>query len=91
MLAARAVAPGLRGARRPRRRRDQDVLHRDWLCPGARFDTLREGFGERFREVVVPGRKHSVLTLHWKDLSDADKTRVCGELTGFLRERLQPG
>jgi len=60
----------------------------DALCKAARFDTLREGLGERFREVVVPGKKHSVLTLHFKDLSPADQARVWGELRSFLKERL---
>lgn len=60
----------------------------DSLCKAARFDTLREGLGERFREVVVPGAKHSVLTLHFKDLSPADRERVWRELTSFLKERL---
>lgn len=61
----------------------------DSLCKAARFDSLKEGLGENFREVVVPGKKHSVLTIHFKDLSDADRARVWGELTGFLRERLK--
>jgi dienelactone hydrolase len=60
----------------------------DFLCKAARFDTLRAGFGARFREVVVPGKKHSVLTLHFKDLSPADQDRVWGELRSFLSERL---
>ncbi len=61
----------------------------DTLCKAARFDTLRAGFGERFREVVVPGKKHSVLTLHFKDMSPADQARVWGELRSFLAERLK--
>jgi dienelactone hydrolase len=61
----------------------------DALCRAARFDTLREGFGERLKEVVVPGKKHSVLTLHFKDLSPADQDRVWGELRSFLSERLK--
>ena len=61
----------------------------DFLCKAARFDTLKEGLGDRFREVVVPGKKHSVLTLHFKDLSPADQARVWGELRGFLSERLK--
>jgi dienelactone hydrolase len=60
----------------------------DALCKAARFDTLRAGFGERFREVVVPGKKHSVLTLHFKDMSAADQARVWNELRSFLKERL---
>jgi len=60
----------------------------DSLCKAARFKTLREGFGERLREVVVPGDKHSVLTLHFKDLGSADQDRVWGELRSFLSERL---
>jgi len=60
----------------------------DSLCKAARFETLREGFGERFREVVVPGKKHSVLTLHFKDMSPADQARVWGELCEFLKQRL---
>jgi hypothetical protein len=61
----------------------------DFLCKKARFDTLKEGLGENFREVVVPGKKHSVLTLHFKDLSPEDRARVWAELTGYLRERLR--
>jgi dienelactone hydrolase len=61
----------------------------DPLCKAARFDTLRDGFGERFREVVVPGKGHSVLTLHFRDMSPADRARVWGELTRFLSERLR--
>ncbi len=61
----------------------------DSLCKAVRFDVLRAGFGERFREVVVAGKKHSVLTLHFKDLSPADQTRVWGELRSFLSERLK--
>ncbi len=60
----------------------------DPLCTAARFQTLRDGFGERFREVVVPGGKHSVLTLHFKDMSPEDQARVWGELRAFLKERL---
>lgn len=60
----------------------------DALCTAARFDTLRSGFGERFREVVVPGKKHSVLTLHFKDMSPVDQARVWTELRAFLKERL---
>lgn len=60
----------------------------DSLCKAARFETLRDGFGERFREVVVPGKKHSVLTLHFKDMSPADQARVWGELREFLKQRL---
>ena len=60
----------------------------DSLCKAARFETMREGFGERFREVLVPGAKHSVLTLHFKDMSPADQRRVWGELCSFLKERL---
>lgn len=61
----------------------------DYLCKAARFDTLREGLGKNFREVVVPGKKHSVLTIHFKDLSEADRARVWNELTSFLKERLR--
>ena len=62
----------------------------DPLCRAARFDTLRDGFGERWREVVVPGERHSVLTLHFRDMSPADQARVWGELRGYLKERLAP-
>ncbi len=61
----------------------------DFLCKEARFKTLRDGFGERFKEVVLPGKKHSVLTLHFKTLSPEDQRRVWGELTAFLSERLK--
>ncbi len=60
----------------------------DSLCKAARFETMREGFGERFREILLPGNKHSVLTLHFKDMSPADQRRVWGELCSFLKERL---
>jgi dienelactone hydrolase len=58
----------------------------DPLCRRQRFETLKEGFGERFREVVVPGSGHSVLTLHFQDLSPAERTRVWTELTAFLKK-----
>ncbi|MDP3542631.1 MAG: dienelactone hydrolase family protein [Elusimicrobiota bacterium] len=61
----------------------------DSLCRKARFDTLRAGFEDRFREVVVPGSKHSVLTMNFKDLSPDDQKRVWGELSGFLSRRLK--
>lgn len=62
----------------------------DRLCRAARFDALRRGFGERWREVVVPGDRHSVLTLHFADMSPEDRARVWGELRGYLKERLAP-
>lgn len=61
----------------------------DRLCRRARFETLEEGFGSRLREVVLPGNKHSVLTIHFKDLSPEDRQRVWAELTGFLGSRLK--
>ena len=61
----------------------------DKLCRGERFETLRAGFGPRFREVVVTGDKHSVLTINYKDMSEADRARVWEELTRFLDERLK--
>ncbi len=61
----------------------------DFLCKASRFDTLKEGLGPNFREVVVPGKKHSVLTLHFKSMSPEDQKRVWGELSGFLSERLK--
>jgi dienelactone hydrolase len=61
----------------------------DKLCRGERFDALRAGFGERFREVVVAGDKHSVLTSHFQDMNEADRARVWTELARFLDERLK--
>jgi dienelactone hydrolase len=61
----------------------------DPLCKAARFDTLRAGFGERLRERVLPGAGHSVLTVHFKDLSPEDRQRVWSDLTTFLTERLK--
>ena len=79
-----------------RRSKDEDIpvlglrFEGDSLCKSARFATLREGFGDRFREIVVPGAKHSILTLNFKDLSPADQSRVWGEVSSFLKERLGP-
>jgi dienelactone hydrolase len=78
-----------------RRSRDENVpvlglrFEGDGLCRRERFETLKEGFGGRFREVVVAGSHHSVLTLNFKDLSGADRERVWTALTGFLNERLK--
>lgn len=63
-------------------------FEQDSLCKAARFETLRAGFGARLREIVVPGKKHSVLTLHFKDMSPADQARVWSELCEFLKQRL---
>ena len=62
---------------------------RDPVSPRARFQTLKDGLGEGFREVVIEGAKHSVLTHHFRDMSAADQARVWGELTAFLAERLR--
>jgi dienelactone hydrolase len=78
-----------------RRSKEEDIpvlamrFEGDFLCKAARFDVLREGLGERLREVVVPGKKHSVLTIHFEDLSPDEQKRVWGELTGFLARRLK--
>jgi len=61
----------------------------DPACPGARFQALREGLGEGFRAVEIPGSKHAVLTYHFKDLTPEDQARVWGELSGFLRRQLR--
>lgn len=77
-----------------KRSRDENIpvlgmrFEGDSLCRAARFDQLRDGFGERFREVVVPGARHSVLTLHFKDMAPEERARVWGELTSYLKERL---
>lgn len=60
----------------------------DALCRDARFETLKEGFGERFRAVEVEGKGHSVFTYHFDKLSEADQQRVWSELLGFLKARL---
>jgi dienelactone hydrolase len=64
-------------------------FERDPLCLAPRFQTLKDGFGERFREVVVPGDKHSVLTQHFKDLSPEEQKKVWETLIAFLNERLK--
>lgn len=61
----------------------------DKLCTAARFASLREGFGDRFRERVLPGDKHSVLTIHFQTMSPEDQARVWSDLTSFLNERLR--
>ena len=61
----------------------------DWICGRERFETLREGFGERFRPVEVEGKGHSVLTMDFASMDAADRTRVWGALIGFLNERLK--
>jgi len=61
----------------------------DPLCPAERFETLKKDFGERFRPVVIEGKKHSVLTQHFKDMSPADQKKVWDTLIAFLNERLK--
>ena len=48
---------------------------------GSRFDTLRTELGDGFLAVELPGRKHSVLTVHRDDPSVA-------RVLGFFAERL---
>jgi dienelactone hydrolase len=50
---------------------------------GTRFDTLRRELGDGFIAVELPGRKHSVLTLH------RDEPSV-QRVLDFFRERLHP-
>ncbi|MFI5347667.1 MAG: dienelactone hydrolase family protein [Elusimicrobiota bacterium] len=61
----------------------------DGLCRKERFDTLREGFGERFRPVEVKGKGHSVLTMEFGTMDEADRARVWRALTDYLNERLK--
>jgi hypothetical protein len=61
----------------------------DRLCPAQRFETLRAGFGERFRPIEVAGRGHSVLTMDFGSMDEADRLRVWTGLIGFLNERLK--
>ena len=61
----------------------------DSLCPPERFQTLRKDFGERFRSVEIEGKKHSVLTQHFKDMSPDDQKKVWETLVSFLNERLK--
>jgi dienelactone hydrolase len=61
----------------------------DPLCRKERFETLREGFGERFRPVEVAGKGHSVLTMDFGAMDEDDRTRVWSALTEFLDERLK--
>lgn len=61
----------------------------DPLCRAARFKTLRDGFGERFRPIEVEGKGHSVLTMQFASMDAADRARVWDGLTGFLNERLK--
>jgi predicted alpha/beta hydrolase len=78
-----------------KRSRDQDIpvlafrFTGDRLCKKARFDALRAGFGERFRAVEVEGLGHSVLTMDYAGMKEADRARVWDALIGFLGERLK--
>lgn len=61
----------------------------DALCRAERFQTLKDGFGERLRPVEIEGSKHSVLTQHFKSMSPADQEKVWSALIGFLNGRLK--
>jgi dienelactone hydrolase len=61
----------------------------DPLCPPERFQALSREFGDRFRPVVIEGKKHSVLTQHFKDMSPADQKKVWDTLVSYLHERLK--
>ena len=61
----------------------------DRLCRRARFESLRRGFGERFRGIEVDGGGHSVLTMDFGAMSPGDQDRVWRGLVGYLNERLK--
>ena len=61
----------------------------DPLCRKARFDAMREAFGERFRPIEVAGKGHSVLTMDFASMEEPERKRVWSALTGFLNERLK--
>ena len=61
----------------------------DPLCRKERFDSMREGFGERFKAVEVEGRGHSVLTMDFASMEESERKRVWSALVGFLNERLK--
>lgn len=78
-----------------RRARDEGVpllglrFTGDPLCPPERFESLRRAFGERFEAVELPGRKHSVLTLHFKDIPEPRRGEVWAQLVAFLTRQLK--
>ena len=90
-----------------RRRCDEEGLtvlglrfSRDFLCPAARFDALREALGDGFEPIVVPAGPdsdigvsrfaHSVVTRDLVDERGHPTLAARARVVEFLRERLSP-
>lgn len=73
----------------------------DFLCPGARFEHLREVFGERFEGIEIDSRRgnphgnprhaHSVLTEHLIDREGHPTRAALERVLTFFDERLRHG
>jgi dienelactone hydrolase len=60
----------------------------DWMAPSERFDTLRRELGDSFVGVEVPGRKHSVLTLHLVDEPGHPTRDALDQVLDLFRRKL---
>ncbi len=63
----------------------------DRISPPERFQRLEREFPETFRANRVPGDHHSVLTIHFHHLNEAERQAVWTTLVTFLNERLKGG
>jgi len=60
----------------------------DRVSPAERAETLRRELGPCFRDVVVEGDRHAVLTLHFQDIPEPRRSQIWAELVGFLQRQL---
>ncbi len=63
----------------------------DWICPAKRFQALEREFSGRFQGQIIPGDRHAVLTVHFRDIPEALQDHVWSHLFRFLNERLKDG
>lgn len=62
----------------------------DRVSPPERMFRLKEEFRDRLEIVTAPGKHHSVLTIHHREIPEPRRTEIWEKLLGFLRTQLQP-
>lgn len=61
----------------------------DRICPNARFDTLRQEFGQNFDDFVIPGNAHAVLTKEFRNKAGHPTREALGKVMELLDKQLK--
>jgi hypothetical protein len=60
----------------------------DWICPAKRFRTLKNEFGDKVEEIILPGNGHATLTEDFVDETGHLTRLALDRILDFLQQRL---